>query len=66
METIIGEFMNTLVPHVSSVQQHRGGAPHSKRAIGLAENEVVLLLSALVYELLHPLRCQLVEATDEG
>lgn len=66
MEGLIGEFKGTLDPHTSSVQHHRQGAPHRKRAIGFAENEVVLLLSAIAYELLHAVRCLLVEGTGEG
>lgn len=66
MEGLLGELKTTLDPHTSSVQRHRLGAPHRKRAVGFAENEVVLLISAIAYELLHAIRCLLVEGTDEG
>lgn len=66
MEGLLGELKTTLDTNISSVRRHRQGAPHRKRAIGAAEKEVVLLLSAIAYELLHAVRCLLAEGTDEG
>jgi hypothetical protein len=62
----IGEYVGVVRPSLSSVQRHRQGAPQRKRRVGMAENEVSLLLSALAYELMHAVRCALEAATGEG
>jgi len=65
-ETHIGELFGVISPTMSSAQRHRQGAPNRKRKVGLAENEVSLLLAALAYELVHTVRCALQQVTDEG
>jgi len=65
-EAHIGEFKRVLAPKLSSVQRLRRGAPHRKRKVGMAENEVVLLLAALAYELVHALRCLVETETGDG
>jgi len=65
-EAHIGEFKRVLAPKLSSVQRHRQGAPHRKRKVGRAENEVVLLLAALAYELVHAVRCLVEIETGDG
>jgi len=65
-EAHIGEFKRVIAPLLSSVQRHREGAPHRKRKVGMAENEVTLLLAAIAYELVHAVRCLLEHATGEG
>ena len=65
-EAHIGEFKRVIAPLLSSVQRHRLGAPHRKRKVGMAENEVTLLLAAIAYELVHALRCLLEVATGDG
>ena len=65
-EAHIGEFIGVVAPTMSSVQRIRQGAPHRKRKVGMAENEVCLLLAAIAYELMHAVRCILARVTDEG
>ena len=65
-EAHIGEFKRVIAPLLSSVQRHRQGAPHRKRKVGMAENEVTLMLAAIAYELVHAIRCLLEGATGEG
>lgn len=65
-EAHIGEFKRVIAPLLSSVQRHRNGAPHRKRKVGMAENEVTLLLAAFAYQLVHALRCLLEEAAGDG
>lgn len=65
-EAHIGEFKRVIAPLLSSVQRHRNGAPQRKRKVGMAENEVTLLLSAFAYQLVHALRCLIEQATGEG
>ncbi len=65
-ETHIGEYKRVIAPLLSSVQRHRNGAPHRKRRVGMAENEVTLLLAAFAYQLVHALRCVLEDATGDG
>ena len=65
-EAHIGEFKRVIAPKLSSVQRHRKGAPHRKRKVGMAENEVTLLLAAIAYELVHTIRCLVEEGTGEG
>ena len=62
----IGEYIGVVAPTLSSVQRIRQGAPHRKRKVGMAENEVSLLLAAIAYELMHAVRCILAQVTDEG
>lgn len=65
-ETRIGELTRVIAPKLSCAQRHRNGAPHRKRKVGMAENEVTLLLAAIAYQLVHTLRCLLEGATGEG
>ena len=65
-EVHIGELVRVMAPSLSSVQRSRQGAPNRKRKIGMAENEVSLLLAALAYELVHALRCIAEIATGHG
>lgn len=65
-ETRIGELTRVIAPKLSSAQRHRNGAPHRKRKVGMAENEVTLLLAAIAYQLVHTLRCLLEGATGQG
>jgi hypothetical protein len=65
-EAHIGEFKRVIAPKLSSVQRHRNGTPHKKRKVGMAENEVTLLLAAIAYELVHAIRCLLKDTTGEG
>ena len=62
----IGEFKRVIAPKLSSVQRIRQGAPPRKRRVGMAENEVTLLLAAIAYELVHAVRCLLEQATGQG
>lgn len=65
-EAHIGEFKRVIAPKLSSVQRHRKGEPHKKRKVGMAENEVTLLLAAVAYELVHSIRCLLETETGDG
>ena len=65
-EAHIGEFKRVIAPRLSSVPRPRQGAPPRKRRVGMAENEVTLLLAAFAYQLVHALRSLLEEATGEG
>jgi hypothetical protein len=65
-EGYIGEFKDVLAPTLSSAWRSREGAPNRKRRIGIAENEVALLLAAMAYELMHAARCLLEEGYGEG
>ena len=65
-EAHIGEFKRVIAPRLSSVQRHRKGSPHRKREVGMAENEVTLILAAIAYELVHAVRCLLEDATGDG
>lgn len=65
-EAHIGEFKRVLAPTLSSVQRLRKGAPPRKRRIGMAENEVSLLIAAFAYELVHAVRCLAEAALDRG
>ncbi len=65
-ETHIGELKRVIAPLLSSVQRHRNGSPQHKRKVGMAENEVTLLLAAIAYQLVHALRSLVEQATGEG
>ncbi len=65
-EKYIGEYVGVLWPSLSSVQRHREGAPQRKRRVGMAENEVSLLLNAFAYELMHAVRALLEGVTETG
>lgn len=58
-EQRIGEFLRDLAPTVSSAQRCREGSVAHKRPVGVAENEVSLLLAAFAYNLLHAIRAAL-------
>jgi hypothetical protein len=58
-EQRIGEYLRDLAPTVSSVGRSRKGSFARKRPVGMAENEVSLLLAAFAFNLLHALRCSL-------
>ena len=58
-EQRIGEFLTDIAPTVSSAPRSREGSVAHKRPVGMAENEVSLILGALAFNLLHALRTQL-------
>jgi hypothetical protein len=62
----IGEFKDVLAPTLSSAWRSREGAPNRKRRVGMAENEVSLILAAMAYELMHAARCLLEKGYGEG
>lgn len=67
-----GQWMSTLSPMLSSANRskatYRGQVPEKRTAPrdAMACNEVLLLLSALAYGLVHGLRCLLQAATGRG
>jgi len=65
-EGCIGEFKSEIAPTLSSAWRSREGAPNRKRRIGMAENEVSLILAAMAYELMHAVRCLLEKGRGEG
>lgn len=70
-EALMGEWMNVIEPALSSVRRakshYRGNAPGKRTEPGepFAINEVILLLSALAYNLGHALRVVTADATGE-
>lgn len=58
-EQRIGEFLTDIAATVSSAARPREGSVARKRPVGIAENEVSLILGALAFNLLHALRVQL-------
>ena len=67
-----GQWQSTLSPMLSSANRrkatYRGQAPEKRTSPrdAMACNEVLLLLSALAYGLVHGLRCLLQVATGRG
>lgn len=68
----LGELMDVLDPALSSTprpkRHYRGAPPHTRVAAGdaFAQNEVLLLLNALAYNVVHAARVLLATATGEG
>lgn len=58
-EQRIGEFLTDIDATVSSAARSRQGSVAHKRPVGVAENEVSLILGALAFNLLHALRLHL-------
>jgi len=65
-EGYIGEFKDVIAPRLSSAWRSREGSPNRKRRVGIAENEVSLVLAAMAYELMHAVRCLLEKGHGEG
>lgn len=65
-ERHIGELKGVLTPRLSCASRRRAGRSYKGEAVGMNDNAVVLLLTALAYNLMHALRCGLEAATDEG
>jgi len=64
-EQRIGEFLTDIAATVSSAARSREGSVAHKRPVGVAENEVSLILGALAFNLLHALRVQLEPLTAQ-
>ena len=65
-EQRIGEFLTDIAATVSSTPRPRADSVPHKRAVGIAENEVSLILGALAFNLLHALRIQLAPVTEQA
>lgn len=71
-EALMGEWMNVIEPALSSARRpkshYRGTVPTNRTKSGdpFAINEVILLFSAMAYNLAHVVRVAAVAATGEG
>jgi hypothetical protein len=65
-ELHIGELKRVLAPRLSSASRRRAGRAYEGPTVGINDNAVVLLLSAIAYNLMHALRRGIEAETGQG